>query len=587
MLVVITTIISVIGFIYFVGFFSQGTSFIKSQTEAACLKNPKLPFCEEGSEVFQGGGLAAYSTEALTCAINSVATGEEQACVKDKFSDPGIPIGDAGLKTEDSEPKTASSGQLRLPTVECKQRKYPEIAIKGFEEFDTQSGGGGLGDVQVTSTEGHSIRYRFNKDSSKWEVGIDNGWEAASGSLTKTAGLDKDNKKLIYQLMDSYNNERRGFFAISDFAKSRKTDVSIAYPDGSAADLKYEILASDWFIGDKIPLQPKGMLEIEFRRDSPPSVWYRFNPFYNSWEFKKEAEWKSVWAQVNIGNDPTRPFERLVDEIKGKDEAQGLKFLPGFQLLKSAYTEVLFHYPDGTAESINQLAGESLVPDKIGKIIEKANELREKEEKKVQTCNVKDFNLPQEFEEYGLKMGPIDATTDFNWIAAAGDPKYVVYSNVFPAGQEKSWSGQSAWYKDFGNVMFTGICLSHGLKLIKPIIAPFTTLKNYLLNKKIQNLEAQITALEKIVGQKAATETRLAAAIAASGETGVAAATGTALMNKTIIEKINSFNETELESFLKQNNIEFLEGELRQINSEKTEEKPIFELIISGKIPSF
>ncbi|MEK6914634.1 MAG: HIT domain-containing protein [Nanoarchaeota archaeon] len=58
--------------------------------------------------------------------------------------------------------------------------------------------------------------------------------------------------------------------------------------------------------------------------------------------------------------------------------------------------------------------------------------------------------------------------------------------------------------------------------------------------------------------------------------------------NKLIIEKINSFNEKELEDFLKQNNIEFIEGGLKQIDSnEKTEDKPIFELIISEKIPSF
>lgn len=59
--------------------------------------------------------------------------------------------------------------------------------------------------------------------------------------------------------------------------------------------------------------------------------------------------------------------------------------------------------------------------------------------------------------------------------------------------------------------------------------------------------------------------------------------------NQLIIEKIKSLNESELESFLNQNNIKYMEGELTQTENtnEKTEEKPIFELIISGKIPSF
>lgn len=58
--------------------------------------------------------------------------------------------------------------------------------------------------------------------------------------------------------------------------------------------------------------------------------------------------------------------------------------------------------------------------------------------------------------------------------------------------------------------------------------------------------------------------------------------------NQKIIEEIKELDEEELENFLKQNNIEFKEGQLKQskTNSDNLE-KSIFESIIAGTIPSF
>lgn len=59
--------------------------------------------------------------------------------------------------------------------------------------------------------------------------------------------------------------------------------------------------------------------------------------------------------------------------------------------------------------------------------------------------------------------------------------------------------------------------------------------------------------------------------------------------NQKIIEEIKELDEEELENFLKQNNIEFKEGQLKQskANSDNIQEKSIFESILSGTIPSF
>lgn len=56
--------------------------------------------------------------------------------------------------------------------------------------------------------------------------------------------------------------------------------------------------------------------------------------------------------------------------------------------------------------------------------------------------------------------------------------------------------------------------------------------------------------------------------------------------NQKIIEQIKELDEEELETFLKQNNIEFQEGQLKQ-SAKSNQEKAIFESIISGSIPSF
>ena len=59
--------------------------------------------------------------------------------------------------------------------------------------------------------------------------------------------------------------------------------------------------------------------------------------------------------------------------------------------------------------------------------------------------------------------------------------------------------------------------------------------------------------------------------------------------NKALVEQINQLDNPGLEAFLKQNNINFKEGQLQQSgqSTEGLPDKPIFESIISGELPSY
>ncbi len=57
-------------------------------------------------------------------------------------------------------------------------------------------------------------------------------------------------------------------------------------------------------------------------------------------------------------------------------------------------------------------------------------------EKKTVKCTVKNFNLPQ-------KVSKAE-----EWIAGYGDPKFLVYWQKFPAGEDAAWSGYRTWLED-------------------------------------------------------------------------------------------------------------------------------------------
>ena len=59
--------------------------------------------------------------------------------------------------------------------------------------------------------------------------------------------------------------------------------------------------------------------------------------------------------------------------------------------------------------------------------------------------------------------------------------------------------------------------------------------------------------------------------------------------NKALVEQINQLDDPGLEAFLKQNNIDYKDGQLQQSGqpTEGLPDKPIFESIISGELPSY
>lgn len=77
-------------------------------------------------------------------------------------------------------------------------------------------------------------------------------------------------------------------------------------------------------------------------------------------------------------------------------------------------------------------------------------------------CYVKDFELPQRFEEKGMlaKINPI------NWISANGDPNYLVYYEAFPVGEEEAWVLDAAEVS-LSTIAFFDIALPVGGAVLK------------------------------------------------------------------------------------------------------------------------
>ena len=67
-------------------------------------------------------------------------------------------------------------------------------------------------------------------------------------------------------------------------------------------------------------------------------------------------------------------------------------------------------------------------------------------------CEVDDFQLPQ--------------NTDYadEWLAAYGDPKYMVYWQAFPPGENSDWNKEeTSWYSQIGTSLFGLSCLAGGI----------------------------------------------------------------------------------------------------------------------------
>ncbi len=77
--------------------------------------------------------------------------------------------------------------------------------------------------------------------------------------------------------------------------------------------------------------------------------------------------------------------------------------------------------------------------------------------KKQLTCKIVNFQLPQEFPD-----GNIGENAE-RFITGNGDPKYLVYFQYFPEGENTDWQGFSPWYKNIGVLVFVTACVGHVL----------------------------------------------------------------------------------------------------------------------------
>lgn len=100
------------------------------------------------------------------------------------------------------------------------------------------------------------------------------------------------------------------------------------------------------------------------------------------------------------------------------------------------------------------------------------------------TCTAYNFQLPQEFEQYE------------EWIAAAGDPQFLVYFQVFPLEENSQWTGHSAWFESFGKIMFASFCVGH---ILSPIIKPLYGATRSLVSiQTIKNLKNGAYAIKNV-----------------------------------------------------------------------------------------
>ena len=63
-------------------------------------------------------------------------------------------------------------------------------------------------------------------------------------------------------------------------------------------------------------------------------------------------------------------------------------------------------------------------------------------------CRVYNFVLPQ------------NVSDAKKWIAGFGDPKFLMYYEQFPMGEEKAWTGYSSWFKNVGTVVIWAMPVS-------------------------------------------------------------------------------------------------------------------------------
>ena len=69
-------------------------------------------------------------------------------------------------------------------------------------------------------------------------------------------------------------------------------------------------------------------------------------------------------------------------------------------------------------------------------------------------CTVYNFQLPQKLK------GPLEFE---EWINGYGDPKYLVYWQAFPIGEDSDWKSWSAWYSGVGTIGFAVSCALGGI----------------------------------------------------------------------------------------------------------------------------
>jgi len=429
---IVVLILLIVGFFAAASLLQTSKSGLETSLKSFCEKNPDSYLCGGKTETLSlDDRIAQVSTEALTCAVNSVAAGKEQACVKGKFSG----------STEGTDSK------IKAPSVEClkEDEKYLSVEYKKKDSY-------GVG----YAIPGASVYYRFKDSGWQWSLG--KGalfWNSVKGDLKELETLDNPFSQMTKKLVGL--NEKNGLSSLLQSANTVDGDyLNIYYPDGNFERLSYGKVdpetaltkVFDAFEAIKQQSISGDLLEVEYKKSDDDSLWYRFNPqrtAASEWEWKRSSIWYPRTAsQIS---ELSGTYLQIFTELLGKNQNDGLKILAKYANNNGHY--LIIHYGDDKSDKIKGNADlETYLSSISNKPISRADSSKIR-------CKVNNFNLPQKPAEYDI---PIVGKNDLSWIGAAGDPKYVVYSEIFSPGNDAAWNRQSAWYEGFGRLMFIGMC---------------------------------------------------------------------------------------------------------------------------------
>ncbi len=428
---IVIAIVVIVGFLMAMTFLSTSKTGLEGSINSFCEKNPNSYLCGGESETINfEDRVAEASTEALTCAVNSVAAGKEQTCITQKFSDSG------------------KDAKLKAPTVECKKegaeeaqkvKQTPEPSIDREYKLATIS-------ISYRMNIVNKIEFKINSPGSlsKWQeieaYQTQKGEEEIFSDLIKP--LSGKTLEQSLEILEKKTRDRGKKDVLTTRANGETELVRGILSVGIGSPLSVPNIGV--FIPQLLPESRKTISEVTYIFSDSGSS-YRFNS--NKWEVNVQPPPLIRWVPAQELKGPLYLHNQI--NLPQKGEQEGLKSLLEIAQAPPDSFLIIYHQ-DGRIE----LPKENAKPDEFVSAFFKQEDTEDLSTpvSKI-NCNVKNFNLPQAFgtltvPKVGTELKPSQ------WIAGLGDPQYLVYWQDFPTNEDASWNSQEAW---MSNAIFLAI----------------------------------------------------------------------------------------------------------------------------------